>query len=69
MISKYKTIHILLTNVHLDCRGEGSSNRNASRDESVDTGDESVEAGDESIEAGEKTQQSYYNYIHLDQFK
>ena len=33
----------------LDCRGEGSSNRNASRDESV-------EAGDESIEAGEKTQ-------------
>ena len=54
MISKYKTIHILLTNVHLDCRGEGSSNRNASRDESVETGDESVEAGDESIEAGEK---------------
>ena len=54
MISKYKTIHILLTNVHLDCRGEGSSNRNASRDESVETGDESVETGDESIEAGEK---------------
>ena len=50
MISKYKTIH----NVHLDYRGEGSSNRNASRDESV-------EAGDESIEAGEKTQQSCYN--------
>ena len=61
MISKYKTIHILLTNVHLDCRGEGSSSRNASRDESVETGDESVEAGDESIEAGEKTQQSCYN--------
>ena len=56
MISKYIIIHILLTtgNVHLDCRGEGSSNRNASRDESVETGDESVEAGDESIEAGEK---------------
>ena len=47
-------IHILLTYVHLDCRGEGSSNRNASRDESVEPGDESVEAGDESIEAGEK---------------
>ena len=54
MLSKYKTIYILLTNVHLDRRGEGSSNRNASRDESVETGDESVEAGDESIEAGEK---------------
>ena len=61
MISKYKTIHILMTNVHLDCRGEGSSNRNASRDESVKTEDESVEAGDESIETGEKTQQSCYN--------
>ena len=61
MLSKYKTIYILLTNVHLDRRGEGSSNRNASRDESVETGDESVEAGDESIEAGEKTQQSCYN--------
>ena len=34
--------------------GEGSSNRNASRDVSVETGDESVEVGDESIEAGEK---------------
>ena len=32
----------------------GSSNRNASRDESVETGDESVETRDESIEAGEK---------------
>ena len=54
-------MHILLTNVHLDCRGEGSSNSNASRDESVETGDESVETGDESIEAGEKTPQSCYN--------
>ena len=54
MLSRYKTIHILLTNVHLDCRGEGSSYRNASRDESVETGDESVETRDESIEAGEK---------------
>ena len=54
VISKYKTMHILLTNVHLDCRGEGSSNGNASRDESVETGDESVETGDESVEAGEK---------------
>ena len=61
MLSKYKTIHILLTNVHLDCRGEGSSNRNASRDESVKAGDESVKTRDESIEAGEKTQQSCYN--------
>ena len=64
MISKYKTIHILLTNVHLDCRGKVSSNRNASRDESVETTDESVEAGDKSIEAGEKTQQSCYNSHH-----
>ena len=54
MISKYRTVHILMTNVHLDCRGEGSSNRNASRDESVETGDESVETGDESVEAGGK---------------
>ena len=61
MLSKYKTIHILLTNVHLDCRGKGPSNRNASRDESVETGDESVETRDESMEAGEKTQQSCYN--------
>ena len=63
MISKYKTIHILLINVHLDCSGGGggSNNRNASRDESVETGDESVKAGDESIEAEEKTQQSCYN--------
>ena len=34
--------------------GGGSSNRNVSRDESVETGDESVETGDESIEAGER---------------
>ena len=39
---------------------EGSSNRNASRDESVEAGDKSVEAGDESIIAGEKTPQSCY---------
>ena len=63
IISKYKTIHILLTKMHLDCRGEGFSNRNASRDESVETGDESVEAGDESIEVGEKTKQSCYNRV------
>ena len=49
--------------MHLDCRGEVSSNRNASKDESVESGDESVEAGDESIEAGEKTQQSCYNML------
>ena len=55
MISKYNTILILLTNVHLDCRGEGSSNKNASRDESVKTRVESVETRDESIEAGENT--------------
>ena len=35
--------------------GKGSSNRNASRDESVEAGDKSVETGDESIEAGENT--------------
>ena len=47
MISKYKTMHILLTNVYLDCRGRVvSSNRNASRDESAETGDESIEAGE-----------------------
>ena len=40
---------------------KGSSNMNASRDESVEAGDKSVEAGDESIEAGEKTPQSCYN--------
>ena len=62
MISKYKSIHMLLTNVHFDCRGEASSKKNVSRDETVETGDESVEAVDESIEAGEKTQQSCYNF-------
>ena len=41
--------------------GRGFSNRNASRDESVETRDEFVETRDESIEAGEKTQQSCYN--------
>ena len=34
--------------------GEGSSNRNATRDESVEAGDESVESRDESIEDMEK---------------
>ena len=34
--------------------GEGSSNRNASRDESVETGDESVETRGESFGVGEK---------------
>ena len=33
-------------NVHLDLRGEGSSNRNASRDESSETGNESIEDGE-----------------------
>ena len=33
----------------------GSNKRNASRDESVETGDESVEIRDKSIEAGENT--------------
>ena len=47
--------------MHLDYRGEGSSDRNASRGESVETGDESVETWDESIEAGGKTEQSCYN--------
>ena len=45
--------------------GQGSSNRIASRDESVETGDESVETGDESVEVGEKTQQSCYNELLL----
>ena len=35
--------------------GEGFSNRNASRDESVETGDGSVKTRDESIEAKENT--------------
>ena len=49
-----------LLDMFLIVGGEGSSNRNASRDESVEAGDKSVEAGDESIEAGEKTPQSCY---------
>ena len=48
-------MHILLTNVHLACLGDGSSNMNASRDESVETGDESVDTGDESVESVEAT--------------
>ena len=55
--------YIFLLDVFLIVGGEGSSNRNASRDESVEAGDKSVEAGDESIEAGEKTPQSWYNCI------
>ena len=54
--------YIFFARYVFDCSGgEGSSNRNASRDESVEAGDKSVEAGDESIEAGEKTPQSCYN--------
>ena len=54
--------YIFLLDMFLIAGGEGSSNRNASRDESVEAGDKSVEAGDESIEAGEKTPQSCYNF-------
>ena len=46
--------YIFLLDMFLIVGGEGSSNRNASRDESV-------EAGDKSVEAGEKTPQSCYN--------
>ena len=46
MISKYNTIHSLLTNVQLVCREEGSSNRYTGRNESVETRDESIEAGE-----------------------
>ena len=56
--------YILLLDMFLIVGGEGSSNRNASRDESVEAGDKSVEAGDESIEAGEKTPQSCYNLYY-----
>ena len=56
---------IFLLDMFLIVGGEGSSNRNASRDESVEAGDKSVEAGDESIEAGEKTLQSCYNVKQL----
>ena len=38
IILNYKTIHILLMNVHLYFRGKVSSNRNASRDESGNPG-------------------------------
>ena len=38
-------------NVYFACRGEGSSNRNASRDESVTTEDGSVETGYQSKES------------------
>ena len=55
---------LFLLDMFLIVGGEGSSNRNASRDESVEAGDKSVEAGDESIEAGEKTPQSCYNSKH-----
>ena len=40
--------------INVDLGGGGSSNRNASRDESVKTGDESVETRDESIESNGK---------------
>ena len=53
--------YTFLLDMFLIVGGEGSSNRNASRDESVEAGDKSVEAGEESIEAGEKTPQSCYN--------
>ena len=58
-------------NVHFDCKGEGSLNRIASMDESVETADESVETRDESIEAGERTQQScikWYNAWNISSF-
>ena len=57
---RFKKYNFLL-DMFLIVGGEGPSNRNASRDESVEAGDKSVEAGDESIEAGEKTPQSCYN--------
>ena len=50
---------MMMMNVHLDCWGEGSSNRNTSRDKTVETRDESVVTRDESIEAREKTQSCY----------
>ena len=52
--SKIPKIHILLTNVHLDCRGKFPVTGNANRDESVEIGDKSVETKDKYIEAGEK---------------
>ena len=36
-------------------RVEGSNNRNASRDDYVETGDKAAKTGDESIEAGQNT--------------
>ena len=61
--------YIFLLDMFLIVGGGGcSSNRNASRDESVEAGDKSVEAGDESIEAGEKTPQSCYKCIHKADF-
>ena len=59
---RFKKYIFFLLDMFLIVGGEGFSNRNASRDESVEAGDKSVEAGDESIEAGEKTPQSCYNY-------
>ena len=53
--------YIYLLDMFLIVGGKGSSNRNASRDESVEAGDKSVQARDESIEAREKTPQSCYN--------
>ena len=62
IISKYKTIRISLTNVHLDCRGGGGRRVPVTGMlTSVATRYESVETGDESIEAGEKTRYSCYN--------
>ena len=58
---RFKKNTFFLLDMFLIVGGEGSSNRNASRDESVEARDKSVEAGDESIEAGEKTPQSCYN--------
>ena len=50
MLSKYKTMFILLINVHSDFRGGwgwvGFSNRNDNRGESVETGTESVKTRD-----------------------
>ena len=54
MLSKYKKYIFYWLIIIWIVGGEGSSNRNASRDESVETWDESVETRDESIEAGEK---------------
>ena len=60
--SKIPQIHILLTNVHLDCRGKFPVTGNASRDDSAEIGDKSVETKDKYIEAGEKTQQTCYDH-------